>query len=145
MGPYLVVRVRFWSSDKVPDIEKRLHELYKKYGMELVYIDSKEVITYEDACKDNQKCFDELIEFDEWKHHRITWKSDWIASIDTYPDINIILPNYENNKPYDVQKSECILFPEEKVTKDVFNNILSLVADLYNLDFVYSVKIEKEM
>lgn len=146
MGAYLAVRVEFRAIDKVPNIEKRMHELYKEYGMEPVYIYSGEKdIFYEEAVEANQTCFDELIELNEWKHYRIEWKCDWVSFMDTFPCIHTIMPNYENDgRPYYIQKEEWLLFPEDEINDDIFNNILDLITDMYKFDFVHSVKIEKE-
>lgn len=147
MGAYLSISVHFRSYDKEFNIVSDLHNLYNKYGLSLSYIYCKEGenISYEDACIANQKCFDELIEFEEWEHYRICWKCDWVSFVDTFPCINIIMPNYENSGvPYYIQKDERILFPENEINKKVFNKILQLVADLYKLDFVHSISIEKE-
>lgn len=145
MGAYLTVKVEFRAMDKVPDIEEQMHKLYAEYGMKPVYIYAEDTITYEDACKANQKCFDELLDFDEWKQYRIEWRCDWLFSaIDTFPNINIIAPNYEDDKPYGIEKEEWILFPEDEIDEPTFNKILNFVADIYKLDFVCGVKIEKE-
>ena len=37
-----------------------------------------------------------------------------------------------------------ILFPENEITDEIFKKILELVTDLYKLNYVYSIEIQKE-
>ena len=145
MGAFLSLRVEFSIYNNDPNIIEKLHNLYRDYGMSVDHIYSKNEVSYEEACSANQKCFDEMISFDKHQHYRMTWVCDWISFVDTFPCIDVIMPNYENDDvPYKVQKEECILFPENEITPDVFQKILNLVTDLYNMDYVHSVMIEKE-
>ena len=147
MAAYLSVSVSFRRYDNDPNIVEDLHELYGRHGLSLKYIycEENEDISYEKACKANQKCFDELIEFEEWKHYRMSWGCDWISFVDTFPSIEIVLPDYEGaGRPYCIRKEERILFPEDEITDDVFSRILELVTDLYKLNSVHSVTIQKE-
>ena len=143
MGAYVAIKISFSIYDNDSNIVKKLHELYKNYGMEPIYVDPSNV-SYEEACLINQRCFNNMVEFDEHKHCRITWKCDWVSSIDTLPNIQIILPEYDNGRPYDKIKEEWLLFRENEITSEVFQKILKLITDLYNMDYVHAVKIEKE-
>lgn len=139
MSAYLTVEVKFRHYDKESNIVNELHSIYAKHGLvfNYLYCNEEENISYDEACKANQKCFDELILFEELEHYRMSWSCDWVSFVDTSP--SIFLDCTEG-----VEKSELILFPEEECVDNVFSRILDLIADLYKLDSVHSIEIQKE-
>lgn len=138
---YMLLKVKFNFDVNNPDLVKELHWLYKEHGFSFLAVDcpENEKVSYEEACKANQLCYDHNIIFEKWEHYRITWKCDWISFADTTPCIEIA------NSPFPdmFEKEELIMFPEEEAIK-AFTEVLSLVTDLYMLEFVYAIEIQKE-
>lgn len=134
---YLALIVKFQLCMDMPDIVAKLHEIYRNHSFELSNIDCEEDenISYEDACEANQYCYDNNIDFEEWKHYRMTWKCDWISFVDTTPSINIT--------DRETERKEMILFPEIEAKTTVVE-ICSLIQDLIKLDEVLAVEIQKE-
>ena len=136
MGAYITIKVKFRYDEKV-ELNK-IHDLYKQFGMKPFYVDCSEgeSISYDEAFKSNQNCFDNNIIFDEWQHYRISWEAGFVYYIDTMPVIDPLESIYS--------KEEWIMLPEEEVTDEVFAKVLLLVKALYKLEFVSGVTIEKE-
>lgn len=136
MGACITIKVKFRYGEKV-ELNK-IHDLYKQFGMKPFYIDHSEdeSISYDEAFKSNQNCFDNNIIFDKWQHYRISWKGGFLSYIDTMPVIDPLESIYS--------KEEWIMLPEEEVTDEVFAKVLSLVKAFYKLEFVSGITIEKE-
>ena len=143
MGFYFTILVEFGFSADDSNLVKDLHSLYRKYGYEVEWVRTNEDISYEDACEINQKCFNERIDFEEWKHNRMLWRGTLTSFMETSPSIKVD-ENSKVEKYYSAIRREMILFPEEEVTGEVLNKLLELVKDLYAMDIVYSVQIQKE-
>lgn len=146
MSAYLTVEVKFRRYDKESNIVNELHSIYAKHGLvfNYLYCNAEENISYDEACKANQKCFDELILFEELEHYRMSWSCDWVSFVDTSPSIFLDYTENEYSTPHGIEKSELILFPEEECVDNVFSRILDLITDLYKLDSVHSIEIQKE-
>lgn len=141
--PYAIIRIKFDFDTIVPDLVKRLHEVYRQHGFSFpeVWYEENENISYEEACKVNQYCYDNNILFEEMMHYRMGWKCDWISHAETMQSIELI--PYDENTYYSKQKEEWILLPEDEVNP-VLAEVFSLMNDLYLLDFVRAVELEKE-
>lgn len=134
---YLALIVKFQFCTDMSDIVSKLHYIYRDNGFYLFSVDCEEDedISYEEACKANQNCFDNLIDFEEWKHYRMHWECDWISFVDTTPSID------ETDR--ETERKEMILFPESEA-KFAMDKIYALMNDLFNLDEVIAVEIQKE-
>ena len=140
---YLILRVKFEFDDIIPDLVIKLHEVYKAHGFSYIDVDcgEDEDISYEKACEVNQYCYNNNITFDNMMYYRMYWTCDWISSAETMQSIELY--PYDENTYYSKQKEEWILFPEDESYK-VLAEVFSLANDLYLLDFVRAVELEKE-
>lgn len=140
---YLILRVKFEFDDIIPDLVTKLHEVYKAHGFSYIDVDcdEDEDISYEKACEVNQYCYDNNITFDNMMYYRMYWACDWISSAETMQSIELY--PYDENTYYSKQKEEWVLFPEDESYK-VLAEVFSLANDLYLLDFVRAVELEKE-
>ena len=134
---YLALIVKFQFCTDMPDIVSKIHYIYRDNGFYLYSVDCEEDedISYEEACKANQNCFDNLSDFQEWKHYRMHWECDWISFVDTTPSID--------KTDRETERKEMILFPESEA-KFAMDKIYSLMDDLFNLDEVIAIEIQKE-
>lgn len=142
--PYLTLRVKFEFDDIIPDLITKLHEVYKAHGFSYIGVVDRaedEYISYKKACEVNQYCYDNNITFDNMMYYRMCWKCDWISGAETMQSIELY--PYDENTYYSKQKEEWILFPEEE-SYEVLAEVFSLANDLYLLDFVRAVELEKE-
>lgn len=139
---YLMLKIKFMLNMNNPDLVKELHKIYREHGFSFPVIDcpENEKVSYEEACKVNQFCYDNNIVFEKWEHFRMRWSCDWISFADTTPCIEEAV-----DSPFDdiFIKEELIMFPEEEAMK-VLAEVFSLANDLYLLDFVHAVEIQKE-
>ena len=140
----LMLKINFNFYNENTNIVKELHEIYRKHGMKFPKVDCEEDenISYEEACKVNQFCYDNNVNFEEWVHYRMSWNCDWVSFIDTTPSIDII--PYNENEYYHKHKAEYVMFPEDEIYEYELNEIFKLMKDLYELDYVTALELQKE-
>lgn len=141
---WAVIKVKFdWDMD-IPTVVSDLHKIYAKHGFEFNTIDcfEDESITYEEACTANQFCFDNHVEYEDWKHYRLYWGWNQILpEVETMPVIEVI--NFDD-RCYDRRRQEWILFPYDDLTEDMVSHIFDLMYDLYKVKGVVSLEFQKE-
>ena len=136
MGAYLEVKALLQIDDENPNLVKEFHTIYTKHGL------VPQDFNYKESTDTNQQCF---LDRDDTNSQRLYWASDWCPFIVTYPSIrqgegvNPVI-----DKKYTMIRQEVLLFPEDEITEEGFLKILQIVTDLYNLNSIYSVIIEKE-
>lgn len=143
----LVLKIKFNYDENYSTLVKDLHEIYRKHGFSFPKpdcgLDNTEV-TYEEACKVNQFCFDNRVEFEEWEHFRISWKCDWVLFVDSSPIIEAEEMNDGMGRYYKKQKEEWLFFPENRIEEEELNEIFKLMGDLYKNEFISGLELQKE-
>lgn len=141
----LVLKIKFNYDENYSTLVKDMHEIYRKHGFMFLKVDCglTEKVSYEEACKVNQFCFDNRVEFEDWEHFRISWNCDWISFVDSSPIIEAEETDDGTGRYYKKQKEEWLFFPEDEIEEEL-NEIFKLMGDLYKNEFVAGLELQKE-